>query len=298
MNKKLFYTACFATFLALGTMACGGDDNSGDDGDGEQGNPVETFFPGEVKPAANSACFPGAYYRKVVSSQDKWSGIGGKVVLPTIVFDEDRKNPNKTGQYLDNPSVYLGGTMGGQETDIGMTWEVVKDDNGNVSQARKAFRPFLRRTGYTPTGQASGYENAPAESRYYWYPGEEITISLQIVDNGKLHFTVEGAGKKFECDYTADGYRMNSIGVFKRVNAIDQVANEGKPAQNTKTRVEGSVWKETWLYRIYKSEIVKAPVHNGRFTDMRCPASAYFNITASDAELKVGAEHITIDGGK
>lgn len=298
MNKKLLYTGSLAVMLAFSAAACGGDDNSGDGDGDEPKNPIETFFPGEVKPNMNATCFPGAYYRKAVSSQDKWLGIGGTVVLPEIVFDENRKNPNKPGQYLDNPSVYIGGTMGGQETDIGMTWEVIKDDNGNVSAERKAFRPFLRRTGYTGTGQAANYENAPAESRYYWYPGEQITLSIQVVDNGKLRFTVEGAGKKFERDYDADGYRISSTGVFKRVNAIDQVSNEGKPVQATKTKVTGAEWKEVWLYRLYNSQVVKAPMHNGRYTDMRCPDEVYFTVTASPGELKKGAEHVDIDGGK
>lgn len=86
-------------------------------------------------------CFQGAYYRKAVSSKDVWLGIGGTVVLPEIIFDENRKNPAKPGQYLDNPSVYLGGNMGGQETDIGLTWEVVKE-NGVVSPGKKSFSPI------------------------------------------------------------------------------------------------------------------------------------------------------------
>lgn len=79
----------------------------------------------------------------MVSSKHCWLGIGGKVTLPTITFDPLRTNSAKPGQYLDNPSVYLGGSMGGQETDIGLTWEVIRDANGNVSADRKVFRPFF-----------------------------------------------------------------------------------------------------------------------------------------------------------
>ena len=252
-----------------------------------------TFFENEIRPSAQK-CFNGAYYRKAVSSMDKWLGISGTVVLPQIEFDEVRKNPNKPGQYLDNPSVYLGGNMGGQETDIGLTWEVVKE-NGIVSQERKAFRPFMRRTGHI-SGQESNYSNAPAEDKYYWYPGEEVTISIQIVDDYALKFIVEGAGKRFETDYECIGYKKGNIGGFKRVNAIDQVSNEGKPVQPTQTIVKNSYWKETYLLRLYKDEVVKVNMHKGRFTDMRCPDAMYFDINASEEESMKGSENIIIDG--
>lgn len=258
-------------------------------------DPINTFFNGEVKPASSLSCFQGAYYRKVVSSKDYWLGISGKVVLPTITFDMDRRNPAKPQQYLDNPSVYLGGNMGGQETDIGLTWEVIKDAQGNVTADRRSFRPFLRRTSHV-SGQAAVYENAPAESAYYWYPGEEVTMSVQLVTNGKLKFIVEGAGKRFERDFDCAGFNQNSLGDFKRVNAIDQVANEGKPVQPTKTRVENAIWKETNLYRKWSQNVVSVPVHSKRFTDMRCPNVNNFQIVASESDLKIGAESISING--
>lgn len=43
--------------------------------------------------------------------------------------------------------------------------------------------------------------------------------------------------------------------------------------------------------------MVKAPMHKGRFTDMRCPDSIYFDIDASEEESSKGSECITINGG-
>ena len=257
-------------------------------------DPINNFFKGEVKADKSKPCFNGAYYRKMVSSKDYWLGIGGKVILPIITFDPLRNNPAKPGQFLDNPSVYLGGNMGGQETDIGLTWEVIRDVNGNVTADRRAFRPFLRRTSLG--GQPAVYENAPAQAEYYWYPGEEVTISVQLLCDKKVRFIVEGAAKTFEKDFDSDGYRPGAIGEFKRVNAIDQVANEGKPVQTTKTKVENSKWSETYLYRSYEGKTIKVPAHSGRLTDMRCPASNYFSINASPEELKMGIEKINISG--
>ncbi len=58
-------------------------------------------------------CFAGAYYRKAVSSFDTWTGIAGFVKLGTPQFDEKRVRAEDKNQYLDNPSVYMGGNAGG-----------------------------------------------------------------------------------------------------------------------------------------------------------------------------------------
>lgn len=291
MKQYTLYPLLLA--LLLCSTSCSGSDGEKED-DGPT-DPINTYFKDEVKPQVSQPCFAGAYYRKAVSSKDTWLGIGGTVTLPQITFDENRKNQAKPGQYLDNPSLYLGGNMGGQETDIGLTWEVVKDANGVVSQERKAFRPFMRRTSHV-SGQASNYQNAPAEEKYYWYPGEKVTLSIQIVDDYKLKFIIEGANKRFEIDYDCAGYKKGNKGEFKRVNAIDQVANEGKPAQPTATKVENSRWDESYLFRIHDGKVVKAPLHEGRFTDMRCPDVRFFRILATDAEKKIGSETVNING--
>lgn len=256
-----------------------------------------TFFANEIKPEKFKPCFQGAYYRKLVSSHDKWVGINGRVILPSIDFDSGRINPKKPLQYLDNPSIYLGGSMGNQETDIGLAWEIIRDEKGVVSADRKAYRPFLRRTGHT-SGQLAVFENAPAVKDYYWYPGEEVYMSVVVISDKKIRFTVEGAGKKFERDFDCDGYSLNAIGEFKRVNAIDQVANEGKPVQTTKTTVKNAVWKYTNLYRYENGKIVETPFHNDRYTEMSCPEVDYFSIVSDKYKTSKGAEEINISGGK
>ncbi|AOC96997.1 hypothetical protein BB050_03919 [Flavobacterium anhuiense] len=238
---------------------------------------VKTKFEKEILPAPSSPCFAGAYYRKAYSSKDFWLGIGGTVTLPVLTYDLSRINPNKPGAYLDNASVYLGGNSDDQETDIGLTWEVIREADGSVSKEHKAFRPFLRRTGYK-SGQTALYMNAPAEHAYYWYPGETVTISIQLIESKKLKFIVEGAGKKYEQIFDVDGYEPTFMAQYKRVNAIDQVANEGKPAQPTTAKVTGAKWTETFLYRSVNGNVVKAPMHAKRFTDMQCPAKSYFNL--------------------
>lgn len=240
---------------------------------------ITTKFNGEIQPSVSAECLAGAYYRKAVSSKDYWSGISGTVVLPVLVYDLNRENPKKPGTYLDNASVYLGGSSDNQETDIGMTWDVIREADGSVSKERKAFRPFMRRTGYK-SGQAALYQNAPAQSKYYWYPGETITMSIQVIEPKKIKFIVEGAGKKYEEIFEADGYQQELMASYKRVNAIDQVSNEGKPVQTTTAKVTGAKWLEVYLFRSVNATVVKTPMHSKRFTDMQCPSKHYFELNS------------------
>ncbi len=254
-----------------------------------------TYLDNEIKPEFSYTCFQGAYYRKTVSSRDHWIGIKGEVTLPTIKFDESRKNSAKPGQYLDNPSVYMGGHMDGQETDIGLTWEVIKHEDGSVSKERLAFRPFFRRTDHK-SGQKDVWIYAPAKKEFYWYPGEKVEMSVEVVKDGLVKISVKGAGKHFEETYECAGYTLNGIGDFKRVNAIDQVRNEGKPAQPTQTKVSDAKWSYTTLIRMQNGKRLEVPMHAGRFTNMRCPDVKFFEVNQSSKEAKVGAEEITISG--
>ncbi len=290
MKKVFVFVAIAAVFSACANIA-----ENGADALANVENQKQTFFKNEIKPPLKKPCFEGAYYRKLVSSNDDWVGIDGTVVLPTIKFDQNRKNPKKAMQYMDNPSIYFGGNMDEQETDIGLTWEVVKDKQGNVSKERVAFRPFLRRAEYKDQ-QKPFYENAPATADYYWYPGEEVKMSLVIIADKTLRFVVEGAGKKFQRDFICNGFVLGRKGEFKRVNAIDQVGNEGSPVKATATQVIGATWKETNLYRNVNNKTIVVPFHNGRYTEMQCPDQKFFKVEHTEEQLKVGAEKLTISG--
>ena len=284
----------FLGLLLLGFLNCSGKDST------DIKEPEDTdFLPGEIKPAASINCFLGAYYRKAVSSNDKWRGISVKVVLPQIFYDLDRPNLAKPGQYLDNFSIYLGGNANGQETDIGLTWEVIRDAQGNVTPDRRCFRPFWRWT--ASGGQQAGYANANAQNTdYHFYPGDTLLMALSVISNGMLRFEVTGQGriknKKFSVDFPCNGYTTLANAEYKRVNAIDQVSNEGKPVQATKAKTEGTEWLETNLSRLDGTEIITVPMHSGRYTDMRCPDERHLIITASDEDKKIGAEKVNIYG--
>ncbi|MGI8905443.1 MAG: hypothetical protein ACR2IE_03010 [Candidatus Sumerlaeaceae bacterium] len=135
----------------------------------------------EVPPANTLPCFPGAYYRKAVSSQDMWSGIEGVITLPDFQPDPERVNPDN-GKSLDNPSIYLGGRAENQEIDAGLSWEVIKEPDGSVSPIRRAFRPFWRN---------KEWHSGPAKPDFYYYPGDQIRIRLETTEANKLRMSIE-----------------------------------------------------------------------------------------------------------
>jgi hypothetical protein len=241
---------------------------------------------GEVVPAASIPCFAGAYYRKVVTSFDVWTGIAGIVKLGAPKVDEDRLNP-QTKQPLDNFSVYMGGNAGGNyEVDAGLAWEFTVDENGKRSERRNAFRPFWR----TKTWNA-----APAQKEYYFYPGETVQMAVLIAGSGKLRLIIsDGKAKTFQTDFDAEGFAPNVMRQFKRVNAIDQFGNEGKPVQPTKAQVTGAEWLQTILLRGEGAAAKQIPMDKTRFTDMRCADESYIVVAPTDAAK--GAEKIDIYG--
>ena len=249
-------------------------------------NEVAKNADGEIMPPASLPCFAGAYYRKVVSSYDVWTGIAGFVKLGTPQIDENRLDAENK-QPLDNFSVYMGGNAGEKyEVDAGLTWGFSTDKNGKKSDKRDAFRIFWRtKTWFEP----------PNEERLYFYPGETVQMAILIIAPKKLRLVVSnGKDKSFQTDFDAEGFAPNIPRQFKRVNAIDQVRNEGKPAQATKAQVTGSEWLSTFLLRGAGADARQIPLDKTRFTDMRCPNNSNIVVTTTDAAK--GAEKIDIYG--
>ncbi len=293
ITQRLF--GAMALLLVTSLISCGSGSGEEPTTPAEELDPVTEYFENEKRPTASVPdCFNGAYYRKIVTESDRWVGIEGQVVLPELHLDPDRMHETQVNKHKDNPSIYMGGNASGQETDIGLAWEQIVANGPRV-----AFRPFLRRTAFAATGQEANFMNGTNNSNFYWYPGDVVTMRIEIVQNGVLRFTVEGEGKRYEVDYPCDGYTLNSNVEFKRVNAIDQMGNEGKPVQASTTKITGSKWNYTKLLR-YDSDgsLLEVNMHSGRYYDMRCPDTKYFEITASDAQAALGSETIDIIAGE
>lgn len=242
----------------------------------------------EVSPMRAAPCFAGAHYRKAASSYDSWTGIAGFVKLGMPKVDESRIGA-ETKQPLDNFSVYMGGNAGGKfEVDAGLTWEFTLDDAGKKSERRNAFRPFWR------TQRAGDWNSAPAKKEFYFYPGETVQMAILVAGPKKLRLIIsDGKGKTFQTDFDAEGFVAGVPRQFKRVNAIDQVANEGKPTLQTKAEITGAEWLQTILLRGEGAAAQQLPMNSARYTDMRC-SNGTISITSIDAAK--GAEKIDLFG--
>lgn len=239
----------------------------------------------EVVPAASIPCFAGAYYRKAVSSFDTWTGISGTVVLGQPIVDETRLD-EKTAQPLDNFSVYMGGNAGGkQEVDAGLTWAFTHDAAGRQSIRRRSWRPFWR---------TKIWSNAPPSNAYDWFPGDTVQMEVILIAPKRLRLIVKDAGfhprKSFSADFDADGFTPEVTRQFKRVNAIDQFHNEGKPVKPTGANVINSEWLNSFLLRGNK----KLAMNKFRYTDMRCSDATHIVVTP--VNVMKGAEKINIFG--
>lgn len=239
----------------------------------------------EIAPAATIPCFPGAYYRKAVSSFDQWTGISGTVILGYPQVDENRLDA-KTGKPLDNFSVYMGGNADEHEVDAGLTWEYSTDSTGKLSNRRNAWRPFWR---------AGSWNSAPNKPSFIWKPGDKLKITVKLVGPETLRMEIEDLNhveKKFSVDFKAPGFNQDTPKQFKRVNAIDQSHNEGKPVKPTAAQVIGATWLNTELLR--GANYKKYPMNKKRFTDMRCADAAHIVVTTVNEAI--GAEKIDIFG--
>lgn len=120
-------------------------------------------------------------------------------------------------------------------------------------------------------------------------------MAVFIVAPKKLRLVVSnGKDKTFQTDFDAEGFAPNTLRQFKRVNAIDQVHNEGKPVQKTKAQVTGAEWTQTFLLRGAGADAKQIPLDKSHFTDMRCSDEKHVIVSTIDAAK--GSERIDIFG--
>jgi len=75
------------------------------------------------------------------------------------------------------------------------------------------------------------------------------------------------------------GHGTNIKKTYKRVNAIDQSSNEGKPTIMTNTQVLNAIWTSFYLYRVINGEMIKVPLNAKRSDSMYCPYKEGFIVS-------------------
>ncbi|HKL60835.1 MAG TPA: hypothetical protein VJY66_00485 [Acholeplasma sp.] len=297
-------------------------------------NDIKPYFDhisDEVKPNEPVKCFLGAWYRKVYSSKDSWLGIEGTLRLGEFKPDENRfGNDNRTfwDRYLDNPSIYLGG-QAISESDAGLGLNVGYEtldtsEPLNYGSKKICYRPFWR---YIYADCADIDSNVTrhnvnswnvADSKrfeYYYFPGDLIKMSVYSPLDNYLQLKIEVLEpttiKKYQDQravyklkdnkpstfysplFYSEGHGSNKA-EFKRVNSIDQYANEGSNAKLTDATVSETTWHEVYLYRKVSNELVKVPFNTQRQSQMACPNKESFTISIDESQKRLGGESIKI----
>jgi hypothetical protein len=260
---------------------------------------------GDIK---NIPCFQGAWYYKLVTDRSRWLGIEASIVLPNFTPDFDRfeyvdLNNRKVKRYLDTPSVYLGGSAD-FETDIGFGFFHGIID-GRITEEKITFRPFWR-TIFIENGQETNryLGTRIEETEYYYFPGDEIKISLTVheVDYLTLRISLVKPTeiepyKTFRSKLSnpkplitepilapGNGLRDSE---FKIVTAIDQYHNEGKPTQKTKASTIGCLFKDVYLFIVNNNELSKIPFFKQNYYLMACPDKRAFISEINQDELSI-----------
>lgn len=152
------------------------------------------------------------------------------------------------------------------------------------------------------------------DTQYYYLPGDRIRmiiyspkpgwlqLQIELVEASTLPYSVGvrtfngwEAPKSFISPIFPSGGHGSMTAEFKRVNAIDQVANEGKPAVSTTTLVREAIWHNTYLYRKINDTLYRVPMNMTRVGIMSCPLSTQFTTTPIDATT--GGQSVTIHPG-
>ncbi len=176
---------------------------------------------GEASKPNNPQLFGGAWYHKVVSSRDKWTGIEGTITLPNVkitrydgAFDENL-DFDPQGKNLDNPSVYMGGHAT-NESDVGLSFSkgLIDISKNTLSKGSIVFRPFWRYiTSDSSQKDIGGYDlkngrryavsatNAAetnmianwhyADTEFYYLPGDKLRMLIFSPEPNKLQMQIE-----------------------------------------------------------------------------------------------------------
>lgn len=236
---------------------------------------------------------------------------------------------------LDNPSVYMGGHAT-NESDVGLSFSraLIDVNSQTLSKGSIAFRPFWRYI-TSEHQDAGGYDAHDGEyavsvtnnncianyhwkyTEYYYLPGDKLRIIINIPEPNKMQLQIEVIEKstlpssveirerygwKDPADFTSPifhspGHGTGIIAEYKRVNAIDQVANEGGKAHPTESVVKNAIWHETYLYRKIDDVLYRIPMGDDRRGVLDAPDETKFSVSHEGVDRNVGGEVVTIHPG-
>lgn len=248
---------------------------------------------------------------------------------------DDTVNVDAGAKNLDNPSVYMGGHAL-SESDVGLSFSraLIDIENQTLSHGCIAFRPFWRYI-TKDNKDVGGYDVHDGEyavscngdncianyhwkyTEYYYLPGDKLRMVIYIPGPNKMQLQIqvlekstlpesveirEKYGWKDPADFKSPifespGHGTGITAEYKRVNAIDQVANEGGTAIVSDTEVNLALWENTYLYRKIDGKLYRVPLDKNRRGVLSAPDSKGFEISFDGIDRNAGGEILSIKPG-
>lgn len=149
------------------------------------------------------------------------------------------------------------------------------------------------------------------DTEHYYLPGDKLRmivyspkanflqLQIEVIEKSTLEQSVKlrkDNGWKDPANFISPLFTSQGHGSinaeFKRVNALDQSANEGKPAIMTNSNVREAIWESVYLHRKIDDKMYRVPFNNERMDTLAAPDANYF--TASEVNDTTGGFSITI----
>lgn len=277
-------------------------------------------------------CFLGAWYHKVFSSKDTWEGIEGTITLPNVDiqrFNGD-KNLDTPSIYMGGLAKYesdvglsfMGGKVIVDEKEVinpyGTVfrpfWRYITDletDEGSYDYENGRNYNVSNLTPNATTSNCYAHYS-PNFTEYYYLPGDKLKMIITYPKKNHMQLTIEvlevsslessiklrklnkwSNPKTFKSPlFTSPENIETNLKEFKRVNAIDQSGNEGKPTINTNTTISNAIWESVYLFRTIDNKVYKVPFNDNRAGIMNCPTINGFE--TSNIDNITGGEIVTI----
>jgi hypothetical protein len=145
-------------------------------------------------------------------------------------------------------------------------------------------------------------QHHPSFTEFYYLPGDTIKMSLsspkphfmqltiEVIEISTLPYAVQMRRRNrwkapqtfYSPLFFSKGHGTDMPKTYKRVNAIDQVKNEGRQAAMTDSEILNAQWKSCFLYYKANGTLFKTPFNNYVGVTMQCPDDKAFIVTGID----------------
>ncbi|VEU79765.1 immunoglobulin-like domain-containing protein [Haploplasma axanthum] len=173
----------------------------------------------------------------------------------------------------------------------------VEKDEGTYDLA-KGRRYSVSATGSSKTNMIANWYFG--DTQYYYLPGDKLRIiiyspsvnylqlQIEVIEKSKLESSIKirkDNNWKDPESFVSPVFRSGGHGgtikaTYKRVNAIDQVANEGKTAIHTETEVKTAIWESVYLHRKINGKLYRVPFNENRASTIGAPDQTAYTFTA------------------